>query len=71
MCNGAFPLDKAGTHLLPKLPNRQLCDRFLSSKKLNEGILREHLTGMFLNFLESMANKDYSKVEKMTEKGFY
>eukprot|EP00347_Sterkiella_histriomuscorum_P000208 403376769 len=71
MCKGAFPLDKAGTHLLPKLPNRQLCDNLLSKKNLTEELLRDHFSGMFLNFVEQLANKNYEAVQKMTEKRLF
>lgn len=71
MCKGAFPLDKAGTHLLPKLPNRMLCDKFLKEKKISEDILREHISNMFLKFVESLANKDYKAIERLTEKRFF
>lgn len=71
MCKGAFPLDRAGTHLLPKLPEKQLCERFLAKKGMNSELLREHFNSMFLNFLDAMANKDYKTVERLTEKRFY
>lgn len=71
MCKGSFPLDKAGTHLLPKLPNKPLCDKFLAQKGLNEDLLREHLSNMFLKFLETLAGRDYKAVEKITEKRFF
>jgi hypothetical protein len=59
MCNGGIPLDSSGTHLLPKLPNKELCDKFLAEKKLSEDLLREHFSDMFIKFLENLAKKDY------------
>lgn len=38
---------------------------------MNSEILREHFSGMFLNFLEALANRDYKLVEKVTEKRMY
>lgn len=71
MCEGALPLDRAGTHLLPKLPSKPLCDSFLEEKKVTEEVLRDHLQGMFIKLLESLSSKDYAAVEKLTEKRLF
>lgn len=59
MCKGSFPLDRAGTIALPKLPERQFVEDYLQFKKLDEELLTEHFSGMFTTFLSGLAAKDY------------
>lgn len=47
MCQGVLPLDRAGTIILPKLPERELVADYLSLKKISNEILLDHLNGLF------------------------
>ena len=71
MCRGSLPLDRAGTHALPKLPEREMVTHFLGHNQLGEEYLKEHFSVMFQQFLSGLVNKDYSKIEKITEKRFF
>jgi len=70
MCKGALPLDKEGTVLLPRLPDRSLVSEFLKSKKITDELLSEYLSGVFSNFMEAVASKDYQSLETLLEKRF-
>lgn len=71
MCKGSLPLDRAGTHALPKLPEREMVTQFLGHNQIGEEYLKEHFSVMFQQFLSGLTSKDYSKIEKITEKRFF
>ncbi|CDW78630.1 UNKNOWN [Stylonychia lemnae] len=71
MCKGAFPLDRQGTHMLPKLPTRSVIEDYLASKKVDEDILIDHFGNMFTSTLDNIAKRDYGKLEKLLESKFY
>jgi hypothetical protein len=47
MCRGSLPLDRAGTHALPKLPERELVSQYLGHNQIGEEYLKEHFSVMF------------------------
>jgi hypothetical protein len=71
MCRGALPLDRSGTHALPKLPERELVTQFFGHYQISEDHLKEHFSTMFQQFLGGLVSKDFSKLEKITEKRFF
>ena len=57
--------------MLPKLPERELVQKFLESKHINEELLNEHLSGLTSKLLESIAARDYKTLEGITEKRMF
>lgn len=70
MGKGSIPLDRAGIIALPKIQERELVSEYLKSQHISEEHLTEHFTTMFQSFLSNLVSKNYSALEKVTEKRF-
>ena len=62
MFNGALPLDRAGTIALPKLAQRDLVQKFMDRKSIEQDVLLDHLQGLFQDFLVNASKGDMDKI---------
>ena len=70
LASDSFPIDPNGTISLPKIENRKQVIEYFNYRNVSDELIFEFLNDKFIEFLQSILDRDEAKIRAFAEKNF-